>query len=433
MRRHLAGVVLAAMGLVLIVFLVPLVVLVQRDAEHQAMAMATERAEAIAALGGSLATRSLPATPVDGFATSVFLPDGRVLGIPAERTPAVEKAARCEPVRGKAQSGVEALVPVPGVAGCPSVVRVLATDQALRGESTRLLVLLFTLSAGLLLIGVLLAERLAKGLIGSVRDLAAVADRMAAGQLDARVTPDGPGEIRRVGAQLNRLAIRVDHLVDEQRRHAADLAHRMRTPLTSLRLDIDALPPAHAPRLVHGYEAVVRALDELIRAARRTASQGQGARSDLTVVVRQRVAFWSVLAEDTGRTIGSDLPPGPVFVGADPKTLAAMLDALLGNIFAHTPDGVPMRLAVRLAAGEVTLTVDDGGPGFPDPGVIQRGRSHGASTGLGLDIARRTAEESGGRMRLARSPLGGARVELVLGGGEGGAGRRKRPYRWLNR
>ncbi len=61
------------------------------------------------------------------------------------------------------------------------------------------------------------------------------------------------------------------------------------------------------------------------------------------------MAFWSVLAEDTGRTVELDLAPGPLPVAVPADELAAAVDALLGNVFAHTPDGTAF--AVRLAPG----------------------------------------------------------------------------------
>jgi signal transduction histidine kinase len=59
--------------------------------------------------------------------------------------------------------------------------------------------------------------------------------------------------------------------------------------------------------------------------------------------------------------------------------------------------------------------VDDGGPGLPAGWQARRGASGGGSTGLGLDIARRTAEAAGGGLALGTGPLGGARVELSFG------------------
>ena len=73
---------------------------------------------------------------------------------------------------------------------------------------------------------------------------------------------------------------------------------------------------------------------------------------------------------------------------------------------AHTPEGTPARVAVAETAG---------GPGLPADFQAHRGASRGGSTGLGLDIARRTAEAAGGGLRLAAGPLGGTRVELSFG------------------
>ena len=93
--------------------------------------------------------------------------------------------------------------------------------------------------------------------------------------------------------------------------------------------------------------------------------------------------------------------------------LEAAVDALIGNVFAHTPEGTPYSITCSSTVETVRLIVDDGGAGF-GPEALERGRSGGGSTGLGLDIARRTAETSGGRFTVGESPLGGARVELEL-------------------
>jgi signal transduction histidine kinase len=126
------------------------------------------------------------------------------------------------------------------------------------------------------------------------------------------------------------------------------------------------------------------------------------------------VRFWSALAEDTGRAVRVVAPDVAVPVRVTDSDLRAALDALLGNVFAHTPDGTPMWVRVRAhPGGGGTLLVDDAGPGFP-PGPLPP-RPRAGFTGLGLDIVRRVAERSGGGMRLDRAPAGGARVEVSLG------------------
>jgi len=133
-------------------------------------------------------------------------------------------------------------------------------------------------------------------------------------------------------------------------------------------------------------------------------------------VVAERAAFWRPLAEDQDRwmTVEVAAGPVPVFVAAD--DLATCTDILLGNVFAHTPEGAA--LAVRLsrrAAGGAWLVVADDGPGFGAADPTRRGQSSGGSTGLGLDIARRIAEASGGTLVVGRSASGGGSVTLGLG------------------
>ncbi len=138
---------------------------------------------------------------------------------------------------------------------------------------------------------------------------------------------------------------------------------------------------------------------------------------DAAAVVAERVAFWSVLAEDTERAVTVEVAHGPLPVALGKPDLEAVVDALLGNVFAHTPDGTAF--AVELAArrdGGARLVVADSGTGLPagvDP--TGRGASGAGSTGLGLDIARRAAAQAGGAFALDRPPSGGLRVVLDLG------------------
>jgi signal transduction histidine kinase len=157
-----------------------------------------------------------------------------------------------------------------------------------------------------------------------------------------------------------------------------------------------------------------RGVDEVISEARRTVREGLGAGCDAVAVVGERVRFWSVLAEEEQRPVAVDLPEGPLPVRVAAADLGAAVDALLGNVFAHTPEGTGFRVAVRPRDdGGAEVSVADAGPGLP-PSALERGHSSGGSTGLGLDIARRTAEGSGGGLRVDSSPAG-TEVRVDLG------------------
>jgi signal transduction histidine kinase len=170
--------------------------------------------------------------------------------------------------------------------------------------------------------------------------------------------------------------------------------------------------PDDAERIATAADNLERAVTAVIQQARRKAAD-RPAGCDATAVVADRVAFWAVLAEDTDRVVHRSLPSVPVPVAVHADDLAAALDALLGNVFAHTPDGTGLSVTLVARAGGATLTVSDEGPGFPSS-RLDRGASGGGSTGLGLDIVRQTAEGAGGTMRVDPAPGGGARVTLEL-------------------
>ncbi|MCW2878855.1 MAG: integral rane sensor signal transduction histidine kinase [Sphaerisporangium sp.] len=424
MRRWLALLVAATTSLVLIALLVPLALLVRALAESGAVTQATAEAQSVAASVGTAAFDGLSLTAErtsasSGHAITVFLPDGRVAGSPAPRSPAVELAARGRSLTAQTPSGLEVLVAVQGLSGGTAVVRAFLSEDDLSHGVSEVWLGMLVLGLALIGVGILVADRLALALTRPMTGLARVSHRLAAGDLVARATPGGPEEVRDVGIALNHLAGRISDLLAEERETAADISHRLRTPLTGLRLEAESLAdPEEAVRLGNRVDALERAVTSVITDVRRR-SQEQ-ASCDAVAVAAERVTFWSVLAEDQGRPVGLDLPAGPLTVAVSAAELSACVDALLGNVFAHTPDGASFAVRVTPAPGGVRLEVSDSGPGFParpeagDP--LERGRSGAGSTGLGLDIARRTAEASGGSLLLGTAPGGGAMVVLVLGG-----------------
>ena len=276
-------------------------------------------------------------------------------------------------------------------------------------------------AVGLLLLGlaVLSSRVVARRLVRPLATTAGTARRLATGEAEARAPLDGPSEVATVAAALNQLADRIGDLLAAERETVADLSHRLRTPLTALRLDVEALPDSPASReLADDVSALERTLTAVIRAARRPEREGFLASCDATAVVAARIAFWTPLAEEQGRRVTLQAPPGPVAIRCSSDDLSSAVDALVENVFSHTPDGTALEVSLAEShgdpTGEVVLDVSDHGPGLP-AGAHERGRSDRGSSGLGLDIARSCALASGGSMELASEPGGGTRVRLVLG------------------
>ncbi|WP_444947518.1 ATP-binding protein [Micromonospora ureilytica] len=420
MRARLALLVAAVSVLTLIAFLVPLALLVRTVAEDRATVRATADAQSLVPVVGTADAATIRLTVEQlaadsGRPVSVFLPDGTVLGAQTPRTPAVALAARGQSLTGESAAGREVVIAVQGRADGTGVIRIAVPQRELTAGVTRAWLVLALLGVILVLIGLLVADRLARTLVRPISDLSAVSHRLANAELDARVTPAGPPELREVAGALNHLATRIQVLLVQEREQVADLSHQLRTPLTALRLEAESLrDPDDAARITAAADGLERAVTGLIRQARWRHAPAQPAAADAAAIVADRVAFWSVLAEDTGRAVTLDLAPGPLPVGVAADNLTAAVDALLGNVFAHTPDGTPFTVRLAREAGEAVLTVADEGPGMP-AGAIRRGTSAAGSTGLGLDIARRAAQTAGGRLELRAGPGGGAQVLLRLG------------------
>jgi signal transduction histidine kinase len=411
--------------LTLVAFLVPLALLVRTVAEDRATVRATADAQSLVPVVGTADAATIRLTveqlaAESGRPVSVFLPGDTVLGTPAPRTPAVALAERGRSLTAESDAGREVVIAVQGRPDGTGVIRTVVSHAELTAGVQRAWLVLALLGLVLVLVGLVVADRLARTLLRPIAELSAVSHRLANAELDARVTPAGPAELREVAGALNHLAGRIQVLLAQEREQMADLSHRLRTPLTALRLEAESLrEPQDAARITTAVDGLERAVSGLIRQARRDRAPATTADAAAPPApggggAPDRVAFWAVLAEDTGREVRCDLAPGPLPVRVPADELAAALDALLGNVFAHTPDGTGFSVRLAREAGGVVLTVADEGSGIP-AATVRRGASPAGSTGLGLDIARRAAEAAGGRLELRAAPSGGAEVRLRLG------------------
>lgn len=296
--------------------------------------------------------------------------------------------------------------------------------------------LLAAVAVVLVAASVLIVDRLAVRMVRSVRALIDAASAIGEGDLEVRVEPSGPRELAEAGHVVNRMAGRLATSRTNERELVADLSHRLRTPLTALRLDADALDSDDTSvgsfsaaeldrrrairRIRQAIATLEGEVDVLINTTRKAVAIDNGpSLCDVSEVVRDRMVFWSALAEDQHRphqVIGAQ---GRMPVRVPRTELAAALDAVLGNVFRYTPQGAAFEVAVTRRDGYVAIRVDDAGPGIADPDrALRRGASGQGSTGLGLDIVRRVAEQANGWVNIDRARLGGASVVMFLADAE---------------
>jgi signal transduction histidine kinase len=420
MRWALARVAIAVTAMVAIAFVVPLGIaigdLAQQRAEEQAQAQVNAIEPLLAVTTDRIQLSEALATMSDAPNIALVLPDGSRLGTgraSAQQLAQVLNAQRAEtlPVPGGS-----ALVQPEAVTGSRlALIEVFigSGDQTAGVVRGRLIV--GALALALVAASTLAADRLASRIVRPARRLAQASRLLGEGDTAVRVDATGPRELREAGLAFNAMADRVVQLLASERELAADLSHRLRTPLTALKVNVNAL--GEIPAAAAAREAVQRLEQEVDSIIRTTRGGATGGPSDLSAVVADRMEFWSVLAEDEERPWELVSAGGPIPVQVPAPELAAALDVLLGNVFRHTPEGTAFQVTVHPGEGGAALLVDDAGPGLNQYGRdTRRGEGSGevGSTGLGLDIVRKLAERTGGSFSLDRSPLGGAQVMLRI-------------------
>ncbi|MFJ7771524.1 sensor histidine kinase [Streptomyces sp. NPDC097107] len=433
MRWALVKVSLAVTAMVVVAFAVPLGLVIREMARDRAFSNAEREAAAVAPALSITTERE----QLERVVASAGSDAGMAVHIPASgqedggtdigRQRATDEDIAAVREMGRASTtevtgGSTLLQPVALSSGEIAVVEVYVPESEVTNGVGTAWAVLAAVGAALIVGSVAVADRLGIRMVQPAQRLVEGAHELGEGKLGARVPEEGPNELRLAAVAFNSMADQVVQLLANERELAADLSHRLRTPLTVLRLNAASLgdgPAADQTRAA--VEQLEREVDTIIRTARdakpQTAAAGPGAGCDAAEVVRERMGFWSALAEDEGRkwrVAGADRPVRIPVARAD---LAASLDALLGNVFRHTAEGTAFAVDLHNGEDAVIVLVSDAGPGIPDPAAaMARGRGSGTdgSTGLGLDIVRRLAESTGGDVRIGSSVLGGTEVRIWI-------------------
>ncbi len=340
-----------------------------------------------------------------------------------------------------------------------------ATSITIRTVFSRLwLALVAGLLAGLAA-GALLARRLGRPL----RQVAAAARRLSAGDRRARAPTDAPTEVAAVSFALNDLAAALTTSENRQRAFLMSVSHELRTPLTTIRgyaealadgvVDVDGAQRAGQTMLVES-EHLDRLIEDLLVLARLEADDFplEFLPVELVSLVATAAESWTVRCAALGVQLRTELPGHAVPVRSDPGRLRQVVDGLLENALRVVPPGAPVVLAVRpggvgaTATGDeatlafpvagqappppagradagrgwpyAVLEVRDGGPGFTDDDlrvVFERGalyeRYKGirkVGSGMGLALAARLVRRLGGQIEAGHAAEGGARITVRL-------------------
>lgn len=419
MRRRITAMVAIISTAIVASFVIPLLVLVRTSAEDRGMALARQQASLVATTAAGLqenpklAELLAPSIAGSPAKTSVVLADQTVIGAawPSVATdPDYLRAAAGESFSVRDASGGRAYAPVIVESGV-YVVRATMTDAQLNtgvGLAWAIIIGLgLVLCAAAIGVASLAGHSISRPLVA----VTATAHRLRAGDLGARAPLAGTSETVELGAALNGLATRIEQLLAAERDNVTGLAHRLRTPVTALRLEAEQVSdPESAAALTESIGELQDAIDTVVRQARQPLREDLPAGCDARAVVAERIEFWTPLAEDQGRRLDVRLPEKPVPVPLSALGLGDALDIGIDNVFAHTAEGTSFSVSLDLVGGQAVLTITDAGPADePVESEPRRGTS-----GQGLRILHRLVTEVGGHAEAAPVPQGGFRVQISL-------------------
>jgi two-component system sensor histidine kinase MprB len=265
----------------------------------------------------------------------------------------------------------------------------------------------------------------ARRVIAPVTELTDAAEHIeATGDLGRRIDADGHDEVGRMAARFNGMLARLQTSQAQQRQLVADASHELRTPVTSLRTNVEVLRDAPAmgesdrrallDDVVEQAEELGNLVSDLIALAR----DGEAPPATEDVRLDELVSEAVVRARRHAPAVTFTLRAEASVVSAAPDRIGRAVNNLLDNAAQHAD-----RVEVTVSADGV-VAVRDHGPGVPPEdvplifdrfyrGATARGRS---GSGLGLAIVRQVAESHGGSVRVESPEDGGARFVLALPG-----------------
>jgi two-component system sensor histidine kinase BaeS len=254
------------------------------------------------------------------------------------------------------------------------------------------------------------------------------AHRIEAGDLSARVPVRGPADLRSLARAMNEMSGRLEAEETRRRSVLADIAHELRTPLSIIRGQAEAITdgiyPAdaeHMAPIVSATESLEMLVNDLstLTLAESGALRLHREPVDVAVLVNATLDAFRAEARAAGVQLTEQIDEHLPAMDADPGRMRGVLGNLVSNALAHARAGGTIGVEGVAAGDWVVLTVRDDGTGIPAellPRVFDRFVKGPSSTGsgLGLAIVRDVVEAHGGTVRATSSEADGTAITLRI-------------------
>jgi signal transduction histidine kinase len=277
------------------------------------------------------------------------------------------------------------------------------------------------------LLSVLAGVIASRQLVAPLTRLSDAARMFGRKNMSARVEVRGPPEIRSVATAFNEMAEDLEQAERVRRSMLADVAHELRTPITVLQANLQAILDDVYPMskdeiisLFKQVELLQRLVNDLHLLAQAEAHQLPLSlkQVDMSALVKQALDKFEALAGAEQITLSADLPVQSIMVYADGDRLMQVLNNLIQNALTHTPGGGAVRLSLHVQEKCVVLSVKDTGSGIPVEAQAHvfdrfyrveaaRDRASGGA-GLGLAIVKAIVELHRGQVSVYSSGVANA-------------------------
>lgn len=264
--------------------------------------------------------------------------------------------------------------------------------------------------------------------------LGEAAARIAEGHLETRVDPSlkqRRDEIAALARNFDRMAERIETLVNGQRRLLGDVSHELRSPLARLMVALSLAKQGPADEAAENLERIAleaRRMDaligQLLALARidSGADRGTPAPFDLENLVQEVASDADFEARAHGRGVVVKPSDACMLVGHE-ESLRSAMENVVRNAVRYTAEGTAVEISLQTTPTEAVLRVRDYGPGVPETMLAEMFRpfrrvagDDSGGAGLGLAIAERAVNIHGGTIRAMNTPGGGLLVEMSLPG-----------------
>jgi two-component system sensor histidine kinase BaeS len=294
--------------------------------------------------------------------------------------------------------------------------------------------MLYLIGGGILVLAAIVAFLLSKHLLAPIRKLTAGTRALASREFDTRIEVESGDELGQLAADFNTMAQTLEQYERMRRQWISDIAHELRTPLSILSGEVEALQDGVrevSPDALESLRSEARHLSKIVNDLHELSLADAGVLSikkeplDPVPVLNETLRHFRTRFEENQITVENSVKNNPpITVIGDADRLQQLFSNVLENTMRYTDSPGTLKIWQDRTANRLAFIFEDSGPGVPEETLERlfdrlyrvdqsRSRTQGGS-GLGLSICKSIVNALGGEIRAARAASGGLRIEIEL-------------------